>query len=189
MRIFLIFLINCLIIGNLYSEPFRETFLIRRMFLDTINRSPTPQEIDWFCEYNTKPYERAVQYIIEECKDVWVSELDMSYLLSIEYKNKPLMLLTKQEKIEIIFYLNGFDKNTQQTPENIHKCYDRMIEYAVSSTFNITDAFDYVANLLLCRLTTLQEINDIIKIYNSTENQQWYAVIDYILNLDDFKLK
>lgn len=186
---FLIFLINCLIIGNLYSESFKETFLIRRMFLDIINRPPTPQEIDWFCEYNKNPYDRAVQFITEECKEHRAVKVDAVYLLSEEYKNKPTTPLTKQEKIEILFYLNGFDKNTQQTPETVYKCYDKMIESALDGVFNITDAFDYIANLLLCRTTSVQEINDIIEIYNKTNIHPWYDVIDYILNLDDFKLR
>jgi hypothetical protein len=193
MRVIFIFLLNCIVVHSLYSESFKETFLIRRVFLDVIDRSPTPEEVDWLCVYHTNSYEKAVDYVLNDSEYKWNTNKQAArhILLSREYKERTRILLSEDEKIKIILFLNGFSKKLQPNNISIDRCYSKMIESALACTYNISDAIDYIANLLLCRTTSVTEINILLKQYNNSINEHtgWYNVINCILEFDDFKTR
>jgi hypothetical protein len=72
----------------------KESFLIRRAYLDTVGRIPSIEEVEWYVVYNDG-YKSAVEWL-DKYPDK-INQYSKEYLLSEEYKNKKREILSDEQ--------------------------------------------------------------------------------------------
>jgi hypothetical protein len=190
--IFLIFL--TLTLGDIFSNNGRdESYQIRRAYIDVLGVFPTIEEIDWYCVYNTKGYELAVDWLTKHPKYLQLADpYSRSKLLSDDYKYAPQQPLSLQKLHEAIFYFAG--KQYVADKKALYDAKLKFIAYARQCAVNDLDAIDYMSSQLMSRSTKLEEANKMLghlKEYSQTmsEEKAWVAMLDELLKLPDIRSK
>ncbi len=193
MRKFICFFLACsLLITNKINANEDQSFYIKRAYLDTIEKIPTIEEIEWYLVYNTEGYKLAVDWLIQNKDYKWniPKEYAKILLLSKEYHNLPKMLLDKLQIRKNLLYVVGMDQ--EPTVENVEIAKLSLIKMAIESGGSETEIMDYMANSLMCRSTNLEENNTLSKIVKESrknENDTWMDVLNAILEFEDVKTK
>lgn len=167
-----------------------EIRLIRRAYLDVTGLLPTPEEMDWFVVYNNNGYQLAVEHLTTK----YNTHLTAKHMLSSAY------VLLKPSEISIVqlkrsvLYLVGLLGNDSITEQEFQQGKQRLIEQALMCTTSNDDAIDYICNLLMSRVSSVQENNMLIRKFRdvealSTEQRAWMVVVDEIMKLPDVKTK
>lgn len=168
----------------------REIRMIRRAYLDVTGLLPTPEEIDWYVVYNKNGYEMAVDYLTKKA----APELSKETLLSKEYTEAEDTLLDRTVLEKSIIYLTGFWKGTL-SDELYETALQKFIKDALLvGDDNVSNAIDYMVNLLTCRPSSATEENELLKIFNKVslkENElsAWKTVLLHIFEMHDCKYK
>jgi hypothetical protein len=192
-RKFICFFLACsLLITNKINANEDQSFYIKRAYLDTIEKIPTIEEIEWYLVYNTEGYKLAVDWLIQNKDYKWniPKEYAKILLLSKEYHNLPKMLLDKLQIRKNLLYVVGMDQ--EPTVENVEIAKLSLIKMAIESGGSETEIMDYMANSLMCRSTNLEENNTLSKIVKESrknENDTWMDVLNAILEFEDVKTK
>ena len=193
MRKFICFFLACsLLITNKINANEDESFFIKRAYLDTIEKIPTIEEIEWYLVYNTEGYKLAVDWLVQNKDYKWniPKEYAKILLLSKDYHNLPKMLLDKLQVRKNLLYVVGMDQ--EPTIENVEIAKLSLIKMAIECGGTETEIMDYMANSLMCRSTNLEENNilsKIIKESRKNENDTWLDVLNAILEFEDVKTK
>lgn len=188
MRKLFCFFLVLLVLSKEVTAREDESFLIKRVYLDTIGIIPTQEEIEWYCVYNTNGYELAVNWVIASKKYKWniPREYAKEILLSTEYKTFPKRKITKEQVYLNLLFVTG--KQLSLTHESIRLASLSLINNAIICSNGESEIIDYMANCLMCRTTNLEEINRLLKIYkgsSKTETEAWMDVLNEILELED----
>ncbi len=193
MRKFICFFLACsfLIINKINANE-DESFLIKRAYLDTIEKIPTQSEIEWYLVYNKNGYELAVDWLIMNKNYKWniPKEYAKILLLSKDYLHLPKMLLNQLQIRKNLLYVVGM--NQEPTIENVEVAKLSLVKMAIESGGSETEIMDYMANSLMCRSTNLEENNALSKIIRESsknENDTWSEVLNAILEFEDVKTK
>jgi len=192
-RKFICFFLACsLLITNKINANEDESFFIKRAYLDTIEKIPTIEEIEWYLVYNTEGYKLAVDWLVQNKDYKWniPKEYAKILLLSKDYHNLPKMLLDKLQVRKNLLYVVGMDQ--EPTIENVEIAKLSLIKMAIECGGTETEIMDYMANSLMCRSTNLEENNilsKIIKESRKNENDTWLDVLNAILEFEDVKTK
>jgi hypothetical protein len=181
-----------LLITNKINANEDESFFIKRAYLDTIEKIPTIEEIEWYLVYNTEGYKLAVDWLVQNKDYKWniPKEYAKILLLSKDYHNLPKMLLDKLQVRKNLLYVVGMDQ--EPTIENVEIAKLSLIKMAIECGGTETEIMDYMANSLMCRSTNLEENNilsKIIKESRKNENDTWLDVLNAILEFEDVKTK
>ena len=193
MRKFICFFLACsFLITNKINANEDESFYIKRAYLDTIEKIPTIEEIEWYLVYNTEGYKLAVDWLVQNKEYKWniPKEYAKILLLSKDYHNLPKMLLDKLQVRKNLLYVVGMDQ--EPTIENVEIAKLSLIKMAIECGGTETEIMDYMANSLMCRSTNLEENNilsKIIKESRKNENDTWLDVLNTILEFEDVKTK
>jgi hypothetical protein len=192
-RKFICFFLACsfLIINKINANE-DESFLIKRAYLDTIEKIPTQSEIEWYLVYNKNGYELAVDWLIMNKNYKWniPKEYAKILLLSKDYLHLPKMLLNQLQIRKNLLYVVGM--NQEPTIENVEVAKLSLVKMAIESGGSETEIMDYMANSLMCRSTNLEENNALSKIIRESsknENDTWSEVLNAILEFEDVKTK
>jgi hypothetical protein len=179
-----------------FSEDHKESFLIKRIYLDSIGLLPTTQEIEWFCTYNDNSYETAVNWLILKNSFKWTmpEEYIKLFLNSKEYKSYKKLPLSKEQIYKNLFYVCGMDKDLIPNETNIKTACIKLIECAKKCAYSDDDIIDYMAMSLMCRNTNVEENNKLRIVFNesiknSNELNAWIDVLKTILEFEDVKTK
>jgi len=192
-RKFICFFLACsFLITNKINANEDESFYIKRAYLDTIEKIPTIEEIEWYLVYNTEGYKLAVDWLVQNKEYKWniPKEYAKILLLSKDYHNLPKMLLDKLQVRKNLLYVVGMDQ--EPTIENVEIAKLSLIKMAIECGGTETEIMDYMANSLMCRSTNLEENNilsKIIKESRKNENDTWLDVLNTILEFEDVKTK
>ena len=193
MRKFICFFLACsfLIINKINANE-DESFLIKRAYLDTIEKIPTQSEIEWYLVYNKNGYELAVDWLIMNKNYKWniPKEYAKILLLSKDYLHLPKMKLNQLQIRKNLLYVVGM--NQEPTVENVEIAKLSLVKMAIESGGSETEIMDYMANSLMCRSTNLEENNSLSKIIRESsknENDTWLEVLNAILEFEDVKTK
>ena len=193
MRKFICFFLACsfLIINKINANE-DESFLIKRAYLDTIEKIPTQSEIEWYLVYNKNGYELAVDWLIMNKNYKWniPKEYAKILLLSKDYLHLPKMKLNQLQIRKNLLYVVGM--NQEPTVENVEVAKLSLVKMAIESGGSETEIMDYMANSLMCRSTNLEENNALSKIIRESsknENDTWSEVLNAILEFEDVKTK
>lgn len=168
----------------------REIRIIRRAYLDVTGLLPTPEEIDWYVVYNKNGYQMAVDDLLKRA----APEFSRETLLSREYTDSEDTLLERAVLERSIIYLTGFWKGVL-SEELYEKAAEKFIKDALLvGDDNVSNAIDYMVNLLTCRPSTAAEENELLKIFNKVslkENElsAWKTVLLHIFEIHDCKYK
>ena len=193
MRKFICFFLACsFLVTNKVNANEDESFFIKRAYLDTIEKIPTIEEIEWYLVYNTEGYKLAVDWLVQNKDYKWniPKEYAKILLLSKDYHNLPKMLLDKLQVRKNLLYVVGMDQ--EPTVENVEIAKLSLIKMAIECGGTETEIMDYMANSLMCRSTNLEENNilsKIIKESRKNENDTWLDVLNAILEFEDVKTK
>ncbi len=193
MRKFICFFLACsFLVTNKVNANEDESFYIKRAYLDTIEKIPTIEEIEWYLVYNTEGYKLAVDWLVQNKDYKWniPKEYAKILLLSKDYHNLPKMLLDKLQVRKNLLYVVGMDQ--EPTIENVEIAKLSLIKMAIECGGTETEIMDYMANSLMCRSTNLEENNilsKIIKESRKNENDTWLDVLNAILEFEDVKTK
>lgn len=186
MRPFLIKLVSILLILISLDVTFfaknllQESRMIRRLFLDTKQIPPTPDELNWYLCFNPKPYQAAVNWIVDQ------TGASKEYLLSEEYTQSFPSKIDQSLLDFIIKYQCG---NTKLTVEEADKL---LIKVAIAGgEDNTTDVIDYMSFCLMARSTNIRETNELLKIYKQypKEEDGYYAVLQQMKTYSDYRFK
>jgi hypothetical protein len=192
-RKFICFFLACsFLVTNKVNANEDESFYIKRAYLDTIEKIPTIEEIEWYLVYNTEGYKLAVDWLVQNKDYKWniPKEYAKILLLSKDYHNLPKMLLDKLQVRKNLLYVVGMDQ--EPTIENVEIAKLSLIKMAIECGGTETEIMDYMANSLMCRSTNLEENNilsKIIKESRKNENDTWLDVLNAILEFEDVKTK
>jgi len=168
------------------------SFLIKRAFLDTIEKIPTREEIEWYLVYNKNGYSMAIDWLLNNKQYKWniSKEYAKILLLSKEYQHLPKMKLNQLQLRKNLLYVVGM--NEEPTIENVEIAKLSLIKMAIESGGTESEIIDYMANSLMCRNTNLTESNILGKIIRESskdENGTWLDVLNTILEFEDVKTK
>jgi hypothetical protein len=168
------------------------SFLIKRAYLDVIQKIPTPEEIEWYLVYNKNGYELAVDWLITNKSYKWniPKEYAKILLLSNDYQHLPKIPLDRNQIRKNLLYVVGMDE--EPTIENVEIAKLSLIKMAIESGGSESEIMDYMANSLMCRNTNLEENNilgKIIRESSKNENDTWIDVLNTILEFEDVKTK
>jgi len=190
--ILLIFL--TLTLGDIFSSGGRdESYQIRRAYIDVLGVFPTIEEIDWYCVYNTKGYELAVDWIAKHPKYSYLSEaFSRNRLLSDEYKYASQQPLAEKKLHEAIFYFAG--EQYTDDKKALAQAKLKFIACAKQCTINDLDTIDYMACQLMSRATKLDEANKLLgclkqSMETLSEDAAWTNVLNELLKLKDVRSK
>jgi hypothetical protein len=192
-RNFICFFLACsLFLTNKINANEDGSFIIKRAFLDTIEKIPTIEEIEWYLVYNNNGYELAVDWLITNKNYKWniPKEYAKILLLSKEYHHLPKMVLNQLQVRKNLLYVVGMDEDP--TIENVEHAKLRLVKMAIECGGTETEIMDYMANCLMCRSTNLEENNvlsKIIKESSKDENDTWLDVLNTILEFEDVRTK
>lgn len=193
MKKFICFFLACsLFLTNKINANEDGSFIIKRAFLDTIEKIPTQAEIEWYLVYNKNGYELAVDWLITNKNYKWniPKEYAKILLLSKEYHHLPKMLLNQLQIRKNLLYVVGM--NEIPTIENVEIAKLSLVKMAIECGGTETEVMDYMANSLMCRATNLEENNilsKIIKESSKSENDTWLDVLNTILEFEDVRTK
>ncbi len=193
MRKFICFLLACsLLLVNKINAGEDSSFLIKRAYLDVIQKIPTPEEIEWYLVYNKNGYELAVDWLITNKSYKWniPKEYAKILLLSNDYQHLPKIPLDRNQIRKNLLYVVGMDE--EPTIENVEIAKLSLIKMAIESGGSESEIMDYMANSLMCRNTNLEENNilgKIIRESSKNENDTWIDVLNTILEFEDVKTK
>ncbi len=174
--------------GNPADPVHREIRMIRRAYLDVTGLLPTPEEVDWYVVYNRNGYQLAVDYLSQKAPP----ELPKEVLLSKEYTEGESTPLDRSVLERSIIYLSGLWKGTFS-----EELYEAAVQKFIKDSLlvgddNVSNAIDYMVNLLTCRPSSAAEENELLKIFNKVslkENElaAWKTVLLHIFELHDCK--
>lgn len=171
------------------NEPFyfiKEGQLIRRAYLDVWGVPPSLHELNWYLTYNQNSYETAVNDLLKkDSSSPRVKDLAKNFLLSIEYKTRPLKPLTMEEMSFIVRYQGG------DLSSSLLEADKRLVRNSILNKENGIDPIDYLAELLMARSTSASEetfLTKIIKKYPSDE-EGYLAALQVMKTFKDFTHK
>jgi len=188
---FLSLLLTCVAPAAKDDVLHREIRKIRRAYLDVIELLPTPEEIDWYVVYNQTGYPLAVEFLIlKDLQKQWTPE----QLSNPEYTEAPEQMIERQVLEKSVVYLAGLW--TGDMNEAIKEAgTEKFIKNALLATDErVSDAIDYMINLLTCRPSTAAEENEFTQIFNKVsmkgdDMSAWKTVLLHILEMHDCKYK
>ena len=193
-KCFLLFITLCLS-AIATAEPandalHREIRNIRRAYLDVLELLPTPEEIDWYVVYNQNGYPLAVDFLSRKAPEKWPKET----LASAPYLESPEQTIDRAILEKNIVYLSGLWSG--EMSESLKEAgIDKFIKNALLATDErVSDAIDYMINLLTCRPSSAEEENEFAEIFNKVslkedEMSAWKTVLLHILEMHDCKYK
>lgn len=168
----------------------REIRHIRRAYLDVLELLPTPEEVDWYVVYNQHGYSLAVDFLNNKAPERWPKE----YLISSTYLEAPEQLIDRTILEKNIVYLSGLP--SAEMNETLKEAgTEKFIKNALLATDErVSDAIDYMINLLTCRPSSAAEENQFAEIFNKVslkedEMSAWKTVLLHILEMHDCKYK
>jgi hypothetical protein len=163
---------------------------IRRAYLDVLELLPTPEEIDWYVVYNQNGYALAADFLSRKAPDQWPKE----HLLSPPYLESPERPVDRSILDKNVVYLSGLW--TGEMDEALKEAgIEKFIKNALLATDErVSDAIDYMINLLTCRPSSAAEENQFAQIFNKVslkedEMSAWKTVLLHILEMHDCKYK
>ncbi|MEI6872816.1 MAG: hypothetical protein WCL08_11090 [Verrucomicrobiota bacterium] len=171
----------------------KEIRKIRRAFLDVIELVPTPEEVDWYVVYNQNGYKMAVDYLIQHVHPEKVDST-REKLLNPDYPTPEEELLDKSVLEKNVIYLSG-SWNSPFTPEVVESSKELLIRQALlASDDDPANTIDYLVNELTCRPATVEEANELLKIFTKVslkadEIDAWKTVLAHIFELHDCRFK
>ncbi len=192
-RKFICFLLACsFLIVNKINAGEDSSFLIKRAYLDVIQKIPTREEIEWYLVYNKNGYKLAVDWLITNKQYKWniPKEYAKILLLSTDYKQLPKTPLDRKQVRKNLLYVVGMDE--EPTVENVEIAKLSLIKMAIESGGSEGEIIDYMANSLMCRATNIEEsnkLNKIIRESSKKEEDTWLDVLNTILEFEDVKTK
>lgn len=167
-------------------SDFKESFLIRRAYLDTIGRVPSIEELENYIVYKNG-YVSAVEWLINQSK---ILKLSKDYLLSDSYKNKKREFLSEEQINKNIMFVTGYGKHAF-TEETIKKARLSLVQIASDPELQSNyDTIDYMANCLMSRSTNIEEANKLTKIFREeskkrSETEAWMKVLEELIKFED----
>lgn len=185
MRPFLSKLVSVILLVGIFSvtilaeKSTEEARLIRKAFLDIKRVPPTPDELNWYLCYNSKPYETAINWLVSNTKNLNLKE----YLLSEEYKiSSPYKLDDEMQNLIIKYQCGNLNLSNKEADKALIKL---SILCGEGSTI---DTIDYMASCLMARPTTTKEINVLLKLFKeqNTEEAGYLAVLNVLKTYKDF---
>lgn len=185
--LFAILILTFKILGTLKANH-SETFMVKRAFLEGLHRLPTVDEVDWCFYIKDNSYEYAVNYILSLSDEKSKKELEAK-LKSNKFKTSKRVEMTKAEIFKGMLFLIYLDTNLPYNDYNKKLAYDRLVEIGIKYSDDEEGAIDYIANLLMCRTTTVKELNQLRIIVNDDNTRNWHKIIDSILDIEDAKTK
>lgn len=189
MRPFFCKLVSCILLVSFFNYELAgdnstmEARMIRRVFLDVKKVPPSPAELEWYLIYNTKSYEKAVDWIVNSTNNYTLLK---TYLLSDKYKQKESIKMDQLMLDNIIKYQSGNLNNSLDEASTI------LVRNAIScGEDNTVDTIDYISTCLMARPTRTQEINELLQIFRGYPNDKdgYLAVLDKIKTYPDFFTK
>lgn len=165
----------------------KESFLIRRAYLDTVGRIPSIEEIEWYIVYNDG-YKSAVEWL--DKYPYKINKYSKEYLLSEEYKNKKREYLSEEQINKNIIFVTGYGKHAF-TEETIKKARLSLVQVASDPELQSNyDTIDYMANCLMSRSTNIDEANKLSKVFREesskkNEIEAWIKVLEELLKFED----
>lgn len=164
--ILILAILAIVVIGELYPRDHNQDVrLIRRLYLDSIGKVPTPEEMDWYIIYNNNSYLTAVDYIASfkanklNPRYQKMSKYELiAYFNSDKYtqtENKPL---AKKEIENIIRYGAGLKDGS------LDDCKNALCSNALKISENFVDASDYLGMWLMGRNTNVSEANLLLEL-------------------------
>ena len=182
--LFLVLFLSLFKIEGITKED--ESRLIRKLYLDTIGILPTIEEIEWYVVYNDNGYDLAVKYVLNHPKMNYMiipkNELILLFN-SKQYKTLSKCYLTQEELIHNIYYVSGCEKT-----QDLNYVKLKIVQDALRFDTQL-DILDYMANLFMCRTTTVDEANKLLKIYRENEiledQERWILVLEELLKMED----
>lgn len=191
MRAFLfliVVLFSTLVFGN------NETVLIRRAHIELTGVVPSVAEMEWYQVYNKdKAYATAVDALVHR-KDIHTTrprETLHDWLMSDEFKNaKPQPF----DVIPSLFFVVGMQHTACVNPLEILEAKKKLVQHAREATYNKDDAIDFMCNALMCRVSNLEEANQLSRRFEAVEalvgeDGAYLSVLEDILQLPDCALK
>jgi hypothetical protein len=162
----------------LCASSTRESHLIRRAYLDILGVPPSLKEMEWYTVYNPEPYASAVGWLTNSQEKGGYKDI----LLSDEYKSKPPSKLSAVELETLIKYQSG---NLKLSIEEA--CLKIVSDARTVGEDSPTDVIDYIAECLMNRSTTLEEINFLLNVYKKypSEDEGYLKVLEEILKFKD----
>lgn len=184
--------LNLLVLSSLFvlfnvttAEPAHPTSKlsreIRRLFLDIKGVPPSIKELEFYTVYSKNGYEEALNELLnikEKSERIFFIK---QYYLSSDYKSLPSIKLSGKDLENIILYQSGIKEGP------LIKAKFKLIRDSLAVESDGGDAIDYMAELLMGRLTNLEEINHLTKIRKkySDEETGLLAVLEEILTFKD----
>jgi hypothetical protein len=163
---------------------------IRRAYLDVLELLPTPEEIDWYVVYNQNGYPLAADFLSRKAPDQWPKER----LLSPQYLESAEQPIERAILDKNVVYLSGLW--TGEMSETLKEAgIEKFIKNALLATDEkVSDAIDYMINLLTCRPSSAAEENEFAEIFNKVslkedEMAAWRTVLLHLLEMHDCKYK
>jgi len=160
-----------------------EIHQIRRLYLDVMGIPPTPQEIEWFTVYETNGYEVAVNWV---CNKMNLDKSWKDYYKSKSYTTQLPHLMGDLLLERIIKYQSGKPKASLQEAEQY------MIQTALkASDGNIDGAIDYMSECLTNRVTSTEEINNLLREFHlyPDDTSGLNAVLAKLKQSPDYRFK
>jgi hypothetical protein len=154
---------------------------IRKLFLDIKGTPPSIKELEFYTIYSQNGYEAALNDLLnikeKNDKAFFIKE----YYLSSDYKNLPPSKLNKKEIDNMVLYQSGL-KDGPLIDAKL-----KIIKDSLAIESDSGDAIDYMAELLMGRLTNLDESNRLSKVRKkySDEELGLLAVLEEILTFKD----
>jgi hypothetical protein len=175
------------------SERRDDSYLIRRAYLDTLGIVPTLTEIEWYCVYNDNGYELAARWLVTKTKMLQEGRGELlNILVSDEYKKAKKTHISRSKVHEIVMYVAGEDG--EANPSNVKKAKYRLIANAMLCETGDLDIIDLMANQLMCRGTTVNEANELLKCLRLSrtampEEEAWLNTLEHLLLFEDVASK
>ena len=146
--------------------------------------------MDWYLVYNKNGYNLAVDYVLnhKNCVSSIPKEEAKIILTSEEYKKQPRVKIKEEQLFINLLYVTGSSLKTPYTPENLDKCYIKLINNAIKCCDGDMEIIDYMANSLMCRSANLAESNNLLKIVRESKKSEietWKDVLSEIMKLED----
>jgi hypothetical protein len=164
--ILILAILAIVVIGELYPvDHNQDVRLIRRLYLDSVGKVPTPEEMDWYIIYNKDSYYAAVDYISSfkpnklnpRYQKMTRYEL-IAYFNSDKYTQTESRPLARKEIENIIRYSSGLKDGS------LDECKDRFCSDALKVSDDFVDASDYMGMWLMGRNTNIREANQLAEL-------------------------
>ena len=172
------------LVGELYpSGSNQDSRHIRRLYLEVLGTTPTPEEIDWYCVYNKDSYERAVEYVVSFKSN----KINPKFRLKSKYELYNLLMrddfliadkrYNSTKNIEdILRYAAGLKS------ASLEECKNKICRDSLSVSENYIDAADYAAMWLMSRVTNLEEANRLNNIVKQSKGEDSLKVMRKLLD-------